>query len=129
MGYGLEPSLIVIVTLISNIINNSNHITPNTDTPTEVPHTSKYHLTPLDNTAVSSSLCNNTIWSTKHFNVLYTIILLWCPTISSLSEFYELECDYNLHKVSLKNRIQHIKCKMRNLSILQFTVRIKLLWL
>ena len=52
--------------LISNIINDSNHITLNTNTPTRVPNTTLQQTTSPDITSISTSLYNNTTWNTKH---------------------------------------------------------------
>ena len=51
-------------TLISNIINNSNHITLNTDTPVIDYHTSTYIITWYIESVISTLY--NTSWSTKH---------------------------------------------------------------
>ena len=51
--------------MISNIINNSNHITPNIDTPTSAPNITRQQQTSTpDTTFVPSTLY--TTWNTKH---------------------------------------------------------------
>ena len=52
-------------TLISNIINSSNHIALNTNTPTRVPNTMHQQAISPNITSISTSLYNTT-WHTKH---------------------------------------------------------------
>ena len=52
--------------LIADVLNNSDHITLNTDTPTRVPNTTLQQPPSLDITTVSNTLYNRTSWTTKH---------------------------------------------------------------
>ena len=52
--------------LNSDLINNSEHITLNTDTPTRVPHTTLQQATSPDITTISTTLYSRTSWHTIH---------------------------------------------------------------
>ena len=52
--------------LIADVINNSDHITLNTNTPTRVPNTTLQQTSSPDITTVSNTLYNRTSWTPQH---------------------------------------------------------------
>ena len=52
--------------LIANVVSNSDHITPNTSTPTRVPNTTLQQTSSPDITTVSNTLYNRISWTTQH---------------------------------------------------------------
>ena len=52
--------------LIADVINNSDHITLNINTPTRVPNTTLQQTSSPDITTVSNTLYNRTSWTTQH---------------------------------------------------------------
>ena len=65
-SYSDTHTLMITLTVTSNIINSSDHITPDTDTLTRVTNTTYHHASSPDSTVVSSTLYNNTTWSSEH---------------------------------------------------------------
>ena len=70
--------------LISDVFNNSDYITLNTETPTRVPNTTLQHIFSPDITAVSNTLYNRTSCITQHALSSYHI-----PIITTINIWHD----------------------------------------
>ena len=83
--------------LIVYVINNSDHITLNTNTPTRVPNTTLQQTSSPDITTVSNTLYNRTSWTTQHalssdhLPIITTINIRHDNTITKLTDFHQLQ--------------------------------------